>query len=792
MSEYEKLYRDAGDFTGLMPPRTAAGKVPTSARLAPGMALMRKARDANGVAADADGAVARASSSSSGAPLPDDVRGRFESSLGADLSGVRVHTGAASAEAASAVGAKAYTVGNDIHFAEGRYAPADPFGIHLLAHEVAHTQQQAGGPKTRQHKLEVSSPGDAVEVEADRAADAMVAGTGVQVRHFGAGPLRRDPDPKYQINDGNYQTVTTAGQEADAEAKASTVDAKGNPIIEGPEVFLGASNKNDRAQAQNLLAHVSAGVCELHMAQAEDPQSEVPGMLRQSLAAQAQLEHYIEASSTQDILQGQFSPELQKTNVQYSRLIGMYEQACASFGVKSESKDFDATRAHDLVVAPGKFEFDVKQQVRDQAVSGDLAHKDSKNSEIAVCKANIATLSREMLKVPAQIGVAVSGLKTSQGAVNAAVAKIRLPPPVTQPTDEQAKLQKNAAAAKAEFDSAVTIMNTAASLAATGISLLPAGAAATGSTQMIDGAGGDPVAHIASSVPASPYAKPVDSAQHGAGVFGHTVQGGVEDVPGMKGSANDATALGIAQKALAQGSNFKIETATPDVKFSFVEGVADVMTQYSAKVASANGMIAAISDANTKASMEAAIATMNAARDELNDKLKELRRLRTEFELAKTLIRTEADKLMTLVRGNQTQGGKGPDFGVAIAFQTESTIYMAQVDTTLQIGKVEREAARGVNANVKLPAGTAVPTAKGITSSEQHGAPYWAASRGTRPDKPSMPLWSYIRNKVFITEQGTGTQREMDLKMDELMKQLETSKTNVQGFRSKLSELTGI
>ncbi|MCE9575116.1 MAG: DUF4157 domain-containing protein [Deltaproteobacteria bacterium] len=136
---------------------------------------MRRARDGNGVAPDADVAVARAATST-GAPLPDGVRAQFEDSLGADLSAVRIHTGPDSAAAAAAVGARAYTVGSDIHFADGNYAPVDPFGIHLLAHEVAHTQQQAGGAPHRQNKLEVSAPGDACEVEADRAADAMVHG----------------------------------------------------------------------------------------------------------------------------------------------------------------------------------------------------------------------------------------------------------------------------------------------------------------------------------------------------------------------------------------------------------------------------------------------------------------------------------------------------------------------------------------------------------------------------------------------------------------------------------------
>src|SRR6185295_14244036 len=38
------------------------------------------------------------------------------------------------------------------------------------------TVQQGGVARTVQYKLEVSSPGDAAELEADRAADAMVSG----------------------------------------------------------------------------------------------------------------------------------------------------------------------------------------------------------------------------------------------------------------------------------------------------------------------------------------------------------------------------------------------------------------------------------------------------------------------------------------------------------------------------------------------------------------------------------------------------------------------------------------
>jgi hypothetical protein len=168
--------------------------------------VQRKARDANGVADGAEHAVAEASSSSS-APLPDTLMRKFESSLGADLSGVRVHTGDASARAADAVGAKAYTVGNNIHFGAGHYDPASTGGQHLLAHEVAHTVQQSGGARRMQFKLEVSSPGDGLEHEADRAADAMVSGGAARVS--GASGLSRNAlllrSPEHAVASGLVQ-----------------------------------------------------------------------------------------------------------------------------------------------------------------------------------------------------------------------------------------------------------------------------------------------------------------------------------------------------------------------------------------------------------------------------------------------------------------------------------------------------------------------------------------------------------------------------------------------------------
>ena len=150
----------------------AAGKASRTGR------LQRKA--SGRATASADDAVASVAGST-GHGLPGGVRDRFESSLGTDLGAVRVHTGAESAAAAADLGARAFTTGQDIHFGAGEYRPDDPFGVHLLGHEVAHTVQQGSGGGGAQTKLEVSEPGDALEVEADRAADAMTRGEPAQV-----------------------------------------------------------------------------------------------------------------------------------------------------------------------------------------------------------------------------------------------------------------------------------------------------------------------------------------------------------------------------------------------------------------------------------------------------------------------------------------------------------------------------------------------------------------------------------------------------------------------------------
>jgi hypothetical protein len=82
---------------------------------------------------------------SPGTPLDSATRAFFEPRFGHDFSHVRVHTGPEAAESARSINALAYTLGKDLVFSRGQYAPDTTAGRTLLAHELAHVSQQTRG-----------------------------------------------------------------------------------------------------------------------------------------------------------------------------------------------------------------------------------------------------------------------------------------------------------------------------------------------------------------------------------------------------------------------------------------------------------------------------------------------------------------------------------------------------------------------------------------------------------------------------------------------------------------------
>jgi hypothetical protein len=80
----------------------------------------------------------------SGRPIGTSERSFFESRMRAEFSRVQVHDDDRAGRAAEQLNARAFTVGNDIAFARGAYAPHTEGGRALLAHELVHVIQNDG------------------------------------------------------------------------------------------------------------------------------------------------------------------------------------------------------------------------------------------------------------------------------------------------------------------------------------------------------------------------------------------------------------------------------------------------------------------------------------------------------------------------------------------------------------------------------------------------------------------------------------------------------------------------
>jgi hypothetical protein len=99
-------------------------------------------------AGEVGGDFARELGQSRGRPIPDTVRNRLEPAFQADFRGVRIHTDELAAKLAARINAFAFTLGQDIYFGRGRYAPETPTGFALLGHELTHVVQNQGGSGT--------------------------------------------------------------------------------------------------------------------------------------------------------------------------------------------------------------------------------------------------------------------------------------------------------------------------------------------------------------------------------------------------------------------------------------------------------------------------------------------------------------------------------------------------------------------------------------------------------------------------------------------------------------------
>jgi hypothetical protein len=121
---------------------------------------------------------------SPGEPLDAQTRAYLEPRFQHDFSRVRVHADAGAAQSAQAIGARAWTLGPDIAFGSGMYAPWTPRGAGLLAHELAHVVQQRDAVRD----LSTPTRGDA-DARYELAADAQAHAVAVDDTPHHLAPL---------------------------------------------------------------------------------------------------------------------------------------------------------------------------------------------------------------------------------------------------------------------------------------------------------------------------------------------------------------------------------------------------------------------------------------------------------------------------------------------------------------------------------------------------------------------------------------------------------------------------
>ncbi|TCO80653.1 uncharacterized protein DUF4157 [Plasticicumulans lactativorans] len=131
-----------------------------------------RARPAGAGAGEALG-LARSGVAGAGEALAAPLRTELEARFDADFGAVRVHTGPAADGAARGLCALAYTLGSRIAFRTGRFAPASAGGRHLLAHELAHTLQQAAGRPVVQRAADPEFGVTQVQPEPERRTQGM-------------------------------------------------------------------------------------------------------------------------------------------------------------------------------------------------------------------------------------------------------------------------------------------------------------------------------------------------------------------------------------------------------------------------------------------------------------------------------------------------------------------------------------------------------------------------------------------------------------------------------------------
>jgi hypothetical protein len=659
---------------------------------------------------------------SSGSPLPTDLRTHFESSLGKDLSGVRLHTGTASVVAAHAVGAKAYTVGQDVHFGKGHYDPVSHEGKLLLAHEVAHTAQQEGASPRRQNKLEVSSPGDAAEIEADKAATAMVSGEQASVsRSSGISRqvIQREPTMVFEDDEIQAQEKSLAEKmESEANEEQRAADAEGPIHVRvrldvGPLKLAELSSLETVAQARACMQKVTAANANLYQRraaesakvadlnldrdwqereQAEALVKKTDEHLGQNEAVIANLQTVVDLGDGNslvdktdghrpghDFRMGVFAQLAQAALIDFARIEGVVGAFLDKHELDTVAEGREGGAELGTAVATGgngggDAALDQVKAKIDTARQDNLLNNHMRDYEAALAGLEGGGYSEKINGAMGQCAGAISKAKNLKADTD--LGQVR------PDTPEQAAAQAAVDAVNQDLSAAKGALGQAADIAKLAVSVMtgPVGISAAGVT-------GSSVFKTGSKV----ADKTSEMAKGAARVTGEDVQKQV--------SADIASA------------------------------VAKMMTNYDKRITSAQGKVDSANRAAKAQVIKLNKNQANVAKAEIIEKFQALSAVCSEIEEKKAAIRAAAMKIDAYQKEQEKKGKKGgPDIGAMAKAQAECAAYITGAEAAIDQGKEEQAIAKEMSAAREKAAGGMSRTTGELATPDMAGGRELASS----------------------------------------------------------------
>lgn len=199
-----------------------------------------------------------------GQPLEAGLQRSMGQAMGADFSGVKVHTDAQADRLNRSVQARAFTTGQDVFFRQGEYNPGSRGGQELIAHELTHVVQQnhvQSQPEHLRTKLVSSHEDSHLQRTIETAASELQSQGIKEVKNS---TLKNNFLKKHSITKQDQDAIQEAlnrlwsAQNAEASNATNTVDPSNSVILidrENIKVYLD-KHQNKHQHPNTMIAQL--------------------------------------------------------------------------------------------------------------------------------------------------------------------------------------------------------------------------------------------------------------------------------------------------------------------------------------------------------------------------------------------------------------------------------------------------------------------------------------------------------------------------------------------------------